>query len=164
MSPSKIAFTKQKQAFHFDFSAEPLTSDGGLLVIAKQMKRLDLVRFFTPYIPDRRDPRYVEYHGEQLLSLRLMLLCCGYEDCNDVEHLDNDPALRSLCGGELPSQSTLSRWENALTIGDVARLAERMIDYYVATLDPERKEVIIDVDCTDDPTHGKQQGSLFHGY
>jgi len=104
-----------------------------------------------------------------------MLLCCGYEDCNDVEHLGNDPALQTLFGGELPSQSTLSRWENALTIGDVARLcsaqasakamlAERMIDYYVATLDPERKEVIIDVDCTDDPTHGKQQGSLFHGY
>jgi len=164
MSPLKIAFSKQKQAFHFDFSAEPLTSDGGLLVVAKQMKRLGLVRFFDPYIPDRRDSRYVEYDGEQLLSLRLMLLCCGYEDCNDVEHLGNDPALRALCGGELPSQSTLSRWENALTIGDVARLAERMIDYYVATLDPERKEVIIDVDCTDDPTHGKQQGSLFHGY
>jgi hypothetical protein len=164
LSPSKIAFFQQKQAFHYDFSAEPLTSDGGLLIVAKQMRRLGLVSFFDQYIPDRRDHRYVAYTGEQLLGLRLMLLCCGYEDCNDVEHLKNDPALRALCGGELPCQPTLSRWENALTLGDVAHLAERMIDYYVANLDPQREAIIIDVDCTDDPTHGSQQGSLFHGY
>jgi len=48
LSPSIIAFSKQKQAFYFDFSAEPLTSDGGLLVVVKQMKRLGLVRFFDP--------------------------------------------------------------------------------------------------------------------
>ncbi len=164
MSTSKVAFFLQKQAFHYDFSAEPLTSDGGLLVVAKQLKRLGLVSFFDKYIPDRRDPRYVAYSSEQLLSLRLMLLSCGYEDCNDVKHLEHDPALRALCGGELPCQPTLSRWENALNIGDVARLAESMIDYYVAGLNPKREEIIIDVDCTDDPTHGSQQGTLFHGY
>lgn len=165
MRSSKIAFSQQKRAFLFDFSAEPLTSDGGLLVAAKQLKRLDLTSFFGPFIPDRRDQRYVEYSSDQLLSLRLMLLCCGYEDCNDVQHLRHDPALQALSGGDrLPGQSTLSRWENALTLGDVGRLAERMIDYYVATIDPTREEIIIDVDCTDDPTHGKQQGSLFHGY
>ena len=133
-------------------------------MVAKQIKRLGLATFFGRSIPDRRDQRYVEYSNDQLLKLRLMLLCCGYEDCNDVQHLRHDPALQALCGGQLPGQSTLSRWENSLTIGDVARLAEQMIDYYVSTIDPSRKELIIDVDCTDDPAHGKQQGSLFHGY
>lgn len=164
MSTSKVAFSRKKQAFHYDFSADPLTSDGGLLLVAKQMRRLGLVSFFGEHVVDRRDARYVAYTSEQLLNLRLLLLCCGYEDCNDVEHLKNDPALRALCGGELPSQPTMSRWENALTIGDVGRLAERMIDYYVDSLDADRKEIIIDVDCTDDPTHGSQQGTLFHGY
>ncbi len=70
-----------------------------------------------------------------------MLLSCGYEDCNDVKYLEHDPASRALCGGELPCQPTVSRWENALNIADVARLAKSMIQYYVASLDPCRKEV-----------------------
>ncbi len=91
------------------------------------------------------------------------MICGGYEDCNDIKHLCNDPAVESLFDS-LPSQSTLCRFENSMNFGQVYTMAQGMIDYYVDNLDPRRKEITIDVDCTDDPTHGKQQGSLFHGY
>ncbi len=161
---TKLAFSRQNQQFLYDFSADPLTSDGGVLLLARQLKKSGLINFFNAYIPDRRDPRYVTYPSDQLLRLRTLLLCCGYEDANDVEHLEDDPALVALCDGALPSQPTISRWENALNMGDMYRLAEAMIHHYVEQLQPDREYVIIDMDCTDDPTHGKQQGSLFHGY
>lgn len=164
MSTTKIAIYRQKQQFHFNFSGERITSDGGILLLARQLRQTDLIRFFNASFPDRRHVSYVQHSADDLLSLRLLLLCCGYEDCNDIHYLGHDPALQSLFGSSLPSQSTLSRWENSLSLTDVSRLALRMIDYYVESLDPKRKHIIIDVDCTDDPTHGKQQGSLFHGY
>lgn len=164
MSKTKVAIYQKNKEVHFDFSADRISSDGGLLLLKKQIKKLHLVQFMGASIPDFRHPSYVQYSVEQLLSLRVMLLCCGYEDCNDIEYLKHDPALQSLFDGELPGQSTLSRWENSLNLPAVARLALRMIDYYVESLDPARNHIVIDVDCTDDPTHGKQQGSLFHGY
>ena len=164
MSTSKIAFYRYKNSFHFDFSGEKITSDGGMLLLMKNLGRNRLLKYLLSSIPDRRHPSYVEHSLEQLLCLRVVLLCCAYEDCNDISHLKDDPALQSLFGSSLPSQSTLSRWENSMSLPDVARLAMRMIDSYVDSLDPKREYIIIDVDCTDDPTHGAQQGSLFHGY
>lgn len=131
---------------------------------AKKIKNLGIDSFFAPGIRDNRDFRYCKNSTSDLLNLRLLLLCSGYEDCNDVQHLKNDPALSALFGKKLPSQSTLSRWENSQNISDVMKLAYRTLDYYVSRIHPKRKEIVIDVDCTDDPTHGKQQGSLFHGY
>lgn len=96
--------------------------------------------------------------------LRTILLSCGFEDYNDIQHLKHDPALQVLFPDGLPDQSTLSRWENSMNITSVLRLAYKMIDYFVESIDPKRKDIIIDVGCTDDPTHGNQQGTLFHGY
>lgn len=164
MSKSKVAFSKNKHTFLFDFSAAPLTSDAGSLVVAKKIKELKIDSYFAPHIRDGRDQRYCKNSTQDLLFLKLLLLCCGYEDCNDVHHLRNDPAFVSLFNKKLPSQSTLSRWENSLNISGVIRLAYKMIDYYVSTIDPKRKQIVIDVDCSADPTFGNQQGSLFHGF
>jgi hypothetical protein len=163
MSNSKLAFQNKKTEFRYNFSGEKVTSDGGLLVLSKILKRNKLVKWFSSYFNDSRHPSYIQHKYSDLLTTRLLLLCAGYEDCNDINHLQHDPAAQSLFNS-LPSQSTLSRFENAMNLGQVSTMAQGMIDYYVDNLSPNRKDIIIDVDCTDDPTHGKQQGSLFHGY
>lgn len=163
MSTSKLAFQNKKIEFLYNFSGEKVTSDGGLLLLSRLLKSSKLVDWFSSYIKDRRHKSYTEHEYADLLRLRLLMICGGYEDCNDIQQLRNDPAVESLFNS-LPSQSTLCRFENAMTLDQVYTMAQGMIDYYVDNLDPKRKDIIIDVDCTDDPTHGKQQGSLFDGY
>ena len=164
MVTSKLAFCQGNKQFHFNFSAERITSDGGLLLLNKLIRNNKMTDYFADHIPDSRHPSYTKYSTRQLLLLRTLLMCCGYEDCNDINHLEHDPALEALFPDGLPDQSTLSRWENSMNIGSVLKLAYRMIDYYVDSLDPRQEDVVIDVDCTDDPTHGNQQGTLFHGF
>ena len=98
-----------------------------------------------------------------LLKYRVYTVLLGYEDCNDVEHLKDDPALGQIFGGRLPSQPTLSRFENSVGRSEIWSLSEQMIEEYITTL-KDREEMIIDVDSTDDKTHGSQEFSLFNGF
>src|SRR5690625_1823749 len=91
------------------------------------------------------------------------MMMYGYEDTNVVESLINDPLFEDILEVSLASQPTLSRLENSLTRADIFNLSNAWIDQYVRSLEC-RKEIIIDVDSTDDPTHGAQQLSMFHGY
>ena len=101
---------------------------------------------------------------------RLFGIALGYEDNNDAIWLSKDPALKILAGrapesdGDLASQPTLSRFENRVTAKDLRRLSDRLLELYLKTHPGPRKVIVIDMDATDDPTHGKQQLSLFHGY
>ena len=90
-------------------------------------------------------------------------ICLGYEDCNDVNHLKNDPAFQHVLDGELASQPTLSRFENSLSMSEIWRLSKYMIDTYISSL-IGREKVVIDVDSTDNKTYGQQQGALFNGF
>lgn len=87
----------------------------------------------------------------------------GYEDCNDVHHLKHDPLFEDVLGGEMASQPTLSRFENSIDKKTIFNLCYAWLDRYVKSL-KGRKRIIIDIDATDDPTHGNQQLSLFNGY
>ena len=87
----------------------------------------------------------------------------GYQDCNDEKHLKNDPILKEVLEGDLCSQPTLSRFENSFSKHDILGILYGFIEHYVSSL-KGRKKVIIDIDATDDPTHGSQQLSLFNGF
>jgi hypothetical protein len=100
---------------------------------------------------------------EKLLKQRVYMLMQGYEDTNDVFHLQNDPLFQDILEGDMASQPTLSRFENGIEKQTIFELSYACIDRYVASLSG-RKEVIIDIDATDDPTHGDQQLSMFNGY
>ena len=93
----------------------------------------------------------------------MFTLVQGYEDTNDVEHLKNDPLYQDVLGGKMASQPTLSRFENSLGKQGVFAVCNGWVDRYVSS-PAGRKEVITDIDATDDPTHGKQQLSMFNGY
>jgi hypothetical protein len=164
MSIKNTAFYLKKKRVSFNFSAKEISSDGGCSLLFKLARNSKLIKHFCKYMPDRRNSGRVIHDLEALVLQRVLLLSCGYEDSNDLDYLKKDPLLNEFFEQGVCSQPTMSRLENSLNIGDLYRMAVGWIDNYVGSLPADKEYVIIDVDCTDDPTHGDQQGSLFHGY
>jgi hypothetical protein len=119
---------------------------------------------------DPRDSGKVKHDLLTLVRQRLFAIALGYEDNNDAAWLSKDPALKILAGKapesapDLASQPTLSRFENQVSAKDLRRLSIVLLDLYLKTHPGPRKVIVLDMDATDDPTHGKQQLSFFHGY
>ena len=107
-----------------------------------------------------------------LLKQRVFQIACGYEDQNDSDFLRSDPLLKVVCGvlpdsGEdLASQPTICRMENAVDAGACYRIAEALAKLYIAqrAKDGVPQKIVLDFDATDDPTHGDQEESYYHGY
>jgi hypothetical protein len=105
-----------------------------------------------------------------LVRQRLFAIALGYEDNNDAALLAKDPALKIMAdkapesGDHLASQPTLSRFENRADTKDLRRLSDGLLDFYLKTHSGPRKVIVLDMDATDDPTHGQQQLNFFHGY
>jgi len=147
-----------------------LTSDAGVLLLRQLDERLGLTERLAACLPDGRDPSRVQHAVLPLLRQRIYQIACGYEDCNDADSLRSDPALKLAVGRapqerDLASQPTLSRLENAVGAQDCYRLSEVLVGSYLERhrADPPPR-IVLDVDATDDPTHGQQQLSFFHGY
>ncbi|HEX7013231.1 MAG TPA: IS1380 family transposase [Steroidobacteraceae bacterium] len=151
------------------------SSDGGAILLKAADERLGLSAALAGSLRDRRQPGKIEHTVHELLSQRLYAIACGYEDCNDAARLASDPVHRLLARGEasaqalLASQSTLSRFENA---ADRASLYQMSVALAACVIERHRKRlgsrkirhVRIDLDPTDDPTHGAQQLSFFNGH
>ena len=159
-----IVFYRGKQAFKFDFSASAISSDGAILLSEKVERKTGLLKEFASLIPDYRNPFYIGYTYEEMLRQRVFLMMQGYEDCNDEEKLRQDPVITQVLNSGLCSQPTLSRFENKADKHLIFRMCQWFIDRYVEGLDEQTDQIIIDVDGTDDPTHGSQQLSLYNGY
>jgi len=152
------------------FDAPEISSDGGALLLRQIDDQLGLTAAIAAGLPDERDPSKVVHSRLEQTRQRIYQIALGYEDGNDAERLRLDPVLKTVCDRTpqdpmgLSSQPTLCRWENASdgqAVGRTLRTLERL---YVSSLDPETREVILDIDSTDDATHGQQQLSFFHGY
>jgi len=146
-----------------DFTAEEISSDAAVVLLDKIERKHNIIKYFTGFIPDRRDPGKITHSLYKMLKQRVFTLMQGYEDCNDVHQLKNDPLLKDVLDGELASQPSLSRFENSLDKHAIFGLCYAWVDRYVDSLQG-RTEIIIDIDATDDPTHGDQQMSLFNGF
>ncbi|MBX5459775.1 MAG: IS1380 family transposase [Steroidobacteraceae bacterium] len=151
------------------------SSDGGAILLKAADERLGLSAALAGSLRDRRQPGKIEHTVHELLSQRLYAIACGYEDCNDAARLASDPVHRLLARGEasaqalLASQSTLSRFENA---ADRASLYPMSVALAACVIERHRRRlgkrqvrhVRIDLDPTDDPTHGAQQLRFFNGH
>lgn len=175
----RLSFTrvsgKQVEA---DFEGGNVTSDGGALFLREVDQGAGIIRRLASAIRDRRDSRYINHTLEELLSQRVFQIALGYEDANDCDELRTDVGLKVACGrlpitGEdLCSQATMTRLENGIVRekrhgigrGDLYRMAKALVDIYIASYARPPKVIILDIDDTDDPTHGGQQLSLFNGY
>jgi len=158
------AFYQGKKAIKFDFGGEIVSSNGGLLLLKNIERKNHLIRDFSRQIPDLRDTSYIQHSYNKQLQQRIFSMALGYEDCNDAAYLRNDPVLQTVIDGEVCSQPTLCRMENSVDRHTIWKLSHWWVDRYVSRLSKNQKEVIIDVDSTDDPTHGAQQLSFFNGY
>jgi hypothetical protein len=153
------------------FDGGRLTSDGGLPWLAEADAALGLCEHLAACIPDwRRGP--VKHALPALLRQRIFQIACGYEDQNDATTLRHDPLFKLVCG-QLPesgtplaSQATLSRLENKVERHTAMALAEMLVTIYLRERGrnglPQR--ILLDIDGTDDPAHGNQEGVRYHAY
>ncbi len=153
-------------------AAGELTSDAGLLAVRQFDERIGWTARFAARIADDRDDP--EHSLLSMIRQRIYGIIAGYEDCNDHDALRDDPVFKMIAGrlpeeGPLASQPTLSRLENAVTIPALLGLADLMLGLGVERVRAAHGGVIpgrvtIDLDPTDDPTHGRQQLTFFHGF
>jgi hypothetical protein len=163
------------------FDGGAISSDGGGLLLREVDKRTGIIRKFAACFTDYRDPERIEHRLEELVAQRVYGLALGYEDLNDHDQLRNDPLLAVLVEKSDPSQevlagkSTLNRLELTpatataearykkivLDHGAVDRL---LVDLFLEAHGEAPQQIILDLDATDDPLYGKQEGRFFHGY
>jgi hypothetical protein len=152
------------------FDGGRITSDGGVALLALADRRIGVVDRLARLIPDARAPALVTHSVASILRARVLAIACGYEDANDLDRLRGDPALKLACGrrpdsgGDLCSQPTVSRWENAPDLKTIIRLTYALVDAWCASYAQEPEAVTLDIDDTLDVVHGAQQLSLFHAH
>ena len=173
------------------FDGGKITSDAGVLLLREVERGTGLIAGLAECFRDHRDARLIEHTVEELLGQRIYGLCLGYEDLNDHDQLRTDPMLAvavnkadplgerrrqaSDRGKALAGKCTLNRLE--LTGAEVDeqerykkiamdpdRIDGWMVDAFVESHESASEEIVLDLDATDDPIHGQQEGRFFHGY
>jgi hypothetical protein len=150
-------------------SRAQLTSDAGLLPIRQFDERIGLTRRFAEALVDTRDPAFCLHSRLSMVRQRIYGILADYEDQNDHDTLRSDPVFKLLADrspddDDLASQPTLSRFENAVSIADLYRLRDDLATQFIESFRRPPVRVTLDFDAFDDPTHGQQQLTFFHGY
>ncbi len=150
-------------------SAGQLSSDAGLLPIRQFDERIGLTEQFAQALGDRRRQASVDHSFLHMVLMRIYGVLADYPDQNDHDVLRSDPVFKLIAGrspdsSDLASQPTLSRFENAIDVAALNRLRDVFIDQYIASFDEPPSRLTFDIDPFDDPTHGNQQLTLFHGF
>ena len=169
--------------FGFEPKAKPVvarfdmphaSSDGGAILLKSLDTQLQLTKRLAACVVDERQPGKIQHATLELLRQRVFGIACGYADCNDAARVADDAIHKLLVdrdpigGRALASQPTLSRFENAVSwweLRDLAHaLADTVIDTHRRRLKGRATRITIDLDPTDDPTHGQQEFSFFNGH
>jgi hypothetical protein len=150
------------------------SSDGGALLLKAADRSYGLIGCLASCLRDERQAGKVDHSLEELLAQRVFAIACGYADANDAARLAADPIHKLLlgrdpvAGNDLASQSTLSRFENAIDTKELYRMSEALaacvIQRHARRLRHRVHRVTVDLDPTDDPTHGAQQLSFFNAH
>jgi hypothetical protein len=165
-----------QQSFDFfdrPIAVEPshaaLSSDAGLLPLRQFDEHIGLTRAFADALHDPRDPDLIDHTFLEMVRSRVYGLLADYEDQNDHDTLRADPVFKLVAGrppdgADLASQPTLSRFENAIDIPSLKRLRDAFIDQFIASFATPPRRLTLDLDAIDDPAHGHQQLTFWHGY
>jgi len=181
-NPSLFEFARvEGRAVVASFDGGRITSDAGAVLLGAADRVIGLTRRLAGCFTDARNPAFIEHEVETLVMQRVVGIALGYEDLIDHDELRHDPVLATLAGklaarrrncAPLAGKSTLNRLElsraeptryNKLA-ADEAAIEALFIDLF---LDAHRKapdQITLDLDATDDPLHGHQEGRFFHGY
>ena len=173
------------------FDGGKISSDSGGLLLREVEQRTHILKRLAGCFTDHRNPDQIEHSLESLIKQRIMGLALGYEDLNDHDALRHDPLLALLSdkqdlsgktrkrdqdkGCALAGKSTLNRLEltpldaSAASrykkiVADPEGMDDLLVDLFLEAYDSPPEQIILDVDATDDPLHGNQEGRFFHGY
>src|SRR3954464_13684135 len=153
-----------------DFQGGRLTTDAGALLLREVGDRLGLFGALDAAIPDPRHPLFIVHDQRSMLAQRIIAIASGYEDLNDHQTLRIDPTLQVAAGRapdpELPlaSPPTLCRLENRVDRKALAKIAEVLVDQFIAAHPRPPEHLILDFDATDDRVHGMQEMRFFQKY
>ena len=182
-SPDQLLFAPvDGRAVVASFGGGAMTSDAGALLLGATDRAINLVERFAACFCDGRDPERIEHGIATLVGQRVFGIALGYEDLIDHDQIRHDPVLAVLAGKlaasrsgctPLAGKSTLNRFEHAPAgepsryhrIGHDGEAIERLfVDLFLDAHARAPKQIILDLDATDDPIHGHQEGRFFHGY
>jgi hypothetical protein len=180
-----------RRAMVGEFNGGKISSDSGGLLLREVEQRTHILKRLAGCFVDYRNPDQIEHTVDTLIKQRVMGLALGYEDLNDHDALRQDPLLALLSdvadptgqdrrraqdkGCALAGKSTLNRLELTpfdadagsrykKVVASPAAMDELLADLFVEAHDSAPEQIIVDVDATDDPLHGHQEGRFFHGY
>jgi len=173
------------------FDGGTITSDAGALLLREVDRANNFFKHFSFCFTDYRDQRFVEHSVTELVAQRTVGVCLGYEDLIDHDELRRDPVLATVCGKldptgsnrrnerdrgvPLAGKSTLNRLEtfgvgygknikNKKICYSEEKIDEFFVEAFVKSFRSVPEQIVLDLDATDDPLHGHQQGRFFHGY
>jgi hypothetical protein len=163
------------------FDAGLVTSDAGALLLKATDQAIGLMGRFAGCFHDERRPELIEHEVATLVGQRVFAIALGYEDLNDHDELRHDPLMAVLAGkltakredcAPVAGKSTLNRLElsqleptryHKISHNPVA-IKHLPVDVFIEAHERAPKQIILDLDATDDPLHGEQEGRFFHGY
>jgi Transposase DDE domain group 1 len=163
------------------FDGGAITSDAGALLLGAADGAIGLMRRLASCFHDVRRPEWIEHEVATLLGQRVFGIALGYEDLNDHDELRHDPVMAVLAGklearreacAPVAGKSTLNRLElsrleptryHKISHNPIA-IKRLMVDLFLEAHERAPNEIILDLDATDDPVHGEQEGRFFHGY
>jgi Transposase DDE domain group 1 len=190
-TPDFTLWNQQRQQVGVTFDGPDIVSDTGLLTLRHLDKQLGYLQDLAQRLPDPRSPQFIQHSVEALLTQQVYQILADYPDCNDADTLRHDRLFRTLADRSAPddlplaSASTLARFQYAFTrrqcdlppeerpaYGEMYRartdririLNQFLVDTFVRTRRQPPAAVILDLDPTDDPTHGRQALAAYHGY
>ncbi|MGA8380789.1 MAG: IS1380 family transposase [Stellaceae bacterium] len=181
-TPATMFFAPMEQRrVAADFAGGAITSDAGALLLGATDRAIGLVGRFTSCFTDARSPGLIEHEVAGLLGQRVFGIALGYEDLIDHDHLRHDPVMAVLAGklaarrsacAPLAGKSTLNRLELGRAeptryhkiAHDPAAVERLFVALFLEAHKRAPEQIVLDLDATDDPIHGHQEGRFFHGY
>jgi Transposase DDE domain group 1 len=181
-SPALCEFAPvESRAVVASFDGGRITTDAGALLLGAADRVIGLTRRFAACFKDSRDPAFVEHDVQTLVMQRITGIALGYEDLIDHDELRHDPVMAVLAGkltasrgdcAPLAGKSTLNRLElsraeptrYAKIAADTNAIEALLVDLFLDAHAKVPRQITLDLDATDDPLHGHQEGRFFHGY
>jgi hypothetical protein len=167
---NRVRFEGLPKPLEVSFDGPDISSDGGILLLRQLDQRLGISQRIAALVPDTRDSAKVLHPRLEQTRQRLYQIALGYEDGNDAKTLRRDPLFKTACDRlpsdpvDLSSQPTFSRYEGSVQKKHLRSLLLDFEQYYYDTLKSDTSVIVLDIDTSDDPTHGQQEFAFYHGY
>ena len=158
------------------FDADKVSSDGGAALLREAEHRFRIIKRLSECFADYRNPDLVTHSLFSIVAQRVLGICCGYEDVVDHDRFRADPVAGMFCGTSVPlaGKSTINRMELSRSdassaerykkiVADFFAMDRLVVDLFMRFHRKRPKEIVLDIDITDDPLHGNQEGRFYHG-